>query len=109
MLVPFLGRVGPPKAPGWAGTDSPRKLLHENGVETQIRALGTRFVAMFRIARATFEDSSRTFSLSRTPLRGALPRFVWDDVRRPRVDSPLSSSDDASADVFEFLSTAFIK
>ena len=42
------GLVGPPRAPGWPETDSPRKMIASSGVGTQIRALGTRFVAIFR-------------------------------------------------------------
>ena len=41
---------GPPWAPGWPETDSPRKMMASSGVETEIRALGTRFVAIFRFA-----------------------------------------------------------
>ena len=44
----FSGRFGPPRAPGWPETDSPRKMIASSGVETRIRALGTRFVAIFR-------------------------------------------------------------
>ena len=36
------------RAPGWPETDSPRKIITKSGVETRIRALGTRFVAIFR-------------------------------------------------------------
>ena len=36
----------PPRAPGWPETDSPRKTIASSGVETRIRALGTRFVAV---------------------------------------------------------------
>ena len=38
----------PPRAPGWPETDSPRKMVANSGVDTQIRALGTRVVAIFR-------------------------------------------------------------
>ena len=38
---------GAPLAPGWPETDSPRKMMANSGVHTQIRALGTRFVAIF--------------------------------------------------------------
>ena len=40
--------VGPPRALEWPETDSPRKMIANSGVETRIRALGTRFVATFR-------------------------------------------------------------
>ena len=40
---------GPPWAPGWPETDSPRKMMANSGVDTRIRALGTRFVAIFRL------------------------------------------------------------
>ena len=40
--------VWPPRAPGWPETDSPRKMKARSGVHTQVRALGTRFVAIFR-------------------------------------------------------------
>ena len=40
----------PPRVPGWPETDSPRKMMASSGVETEIRALGTRFVAIFRFA-----------------------------------------------------------
>ena len=36
------------RAPGWPETDSPRKTIASSGVETQIRALETPFVAIFR-------------------------------------------------------------
>ena len=39
----------PPRAPGWPETDSPRKMIANSGVETKIGALGTRFVATFRL------------------------------------------------------------
>ena len=39
----------PPRAPGWPETDSPRKMIANSGVETRSRALGTRFVAIFRL------------------------------------------------------------
>ena len=48
MLFQFAVRVGPPRAPGWPETDSPRKTIASSGVETQIRALETPFVAIFR-------------------------------------------------------------
>ena len=38
---------GPPRAPGWPETDSPRKTIANSGVGTQIRALGAHFVAIF--------------------------------------------------------------
>ena len=44
----FWGFFGPPRAPGWPETDSPRKVIASSGVDTQIRALGTRVVAVFR-------------------------------------------------------------
>ena len=44
----FSGRFGPPWVPGWPETDSLRKIITKSGVETRIRALGTRFVAIFR-------------------------------------------------------------
>ena len=46
--VRFSDFFGPPRAPGWPETDSPRKMIASSGVETEIRALGTRFVAIFR-------------------------------------------------------------
>ena len=46
----FSELFGPPWAPGWPETDSPRKMIANSGVETEIRALGTRFVAIFRFA-----------------------------------------------------------
>ena len=39
------------RAPGWPETDSPRKIITKSGVETRIRALGTRFVAIFRFRK----------------------------------------------------------
>ena len=39
------------RAPGWPETDSPRKMIASSGVETEIRALGTRFVAIFRFRK----------------------------------------------------------
>ena len=47
----FSGRFGPPRAPGWPETDSPRKIITKSGVETRIRALGARFVAIFRFRK----------------------------------------------------------
>ena len=38
----------PPRAPGWPETDSPRNMIANSRVDTQIRAPGTRFVAIFR-------------------------------------------------------------
>ena len=48
LSVRFLGLFGPPWAPGWPETDSPRKMVGTSGVETRIRALGTPFVTIFR-------------------------------------------------------------
>ena len=42
------------RAPGWPETDSPRKMIASSGVETEIRALGTRFVAI-----VVFENDTR--------------------------------------------------
>ena len=39
------------RAPAWPETDSPRKIITKSGVETRIRALGTRFVALFRFRK----------------------------------------------------------
>ena len=44
----FRTFFGPPRAPGWPETDSPRKMMASSGVDIQIRALRTRFVAIFR-------------------------------------------------------------
>ena len=43
----FSGLVWPPPAPGWPETDSPRNMMATSGVETKIRAVGTRFVVIF--------------------------------------------------------------
>ena len=45
----FSGTDGPPQALGWPETDSPRKMMASSGVEIEIGALGTRFVATFRL------------------------------------------------------------
>ena len=45
-VFPIIG--GHPRAPGRPETDSPRNMIANSGVGTQIRALGTRFVAIFR-------------------------------------------------------------
>ena len=47
----FSGRFGPPWVPGRPETDSLRKIITKSGVETRIRALGTRFVAIFRFRK----------------------------------------------------------
>ena len=49
----FSGRFGPPRAPGWPDTDSPRKATASSGVAARIRAPGTRVVAP--------QTNSRTF------------------------------------------------
>ena len=43
------GRFGPPRAPGWPETDSPQEIITKSGVETRIRALGARVVAVLRV------------------------------------------------------------
>ena len=47
VVVAFLG---PPWAPGWPETDSPRKMIANSWIETEIRVLGLRFVAIFCFA-----------------------------------------------------------
>ena len=44
----------------WLETDSPRKMIASSGVETRIGALGTRFVAIFRL--------SNTFGAQTSPV-----------------------------------------
>ena len=45
----ILGVLGRPRAPGWPETDSPRHMTTSSGFETKIRALGSGFVAIFRV------------------------------------------------------------
>ena len=49
-------RFGPPRALGWPETDFLRKVIAKSGVETRIRALGTRFVAIFRFRKSCDVD-----------------------------------------------------
>ena len=42
----LLVRLGPPPAPGWPETESPRKTVANSGVETQLGALGTHVVVV---------------------------------------------------------------
>ena len=49
--IVFFYFFGAFRAPGWPETDSPRKMIASSGVETEIRALGTRFVAIFRFRK----------------------------------------------------------
>ena len=54
------------RAPGWPETDSPRKMIASSGVETEIRALGARFVAIFRFRKICDVD----YNLSSKKLLG---------------------------------------
>ena len=65
---------GPPRAPGWPETDSPRKLRADSRVETRIRALGTRFVAIFR-GWKTFGAPPLPDPLGTTKSSGILKHF----------------------------------
>merc|ERR1712212_1231716 len=55
----FSGRFGPPRAPWWPETDSPRKIITQSGAGTRFRALGTRFVAPF----SDFADFARSITI----------------------------------------------
>ena len=48
---PFLAVFGPPRAPGRPETDSPIYPYQIGRILSQIRALGTRFVAIFRFGK----------------------------------------------------------
>ena len=67
----YSGRFGPPRAPGWPETDSPRKIITKSGVETRIRALGARFVAIFRFRKNC--DVDYNLSSKVTSVEGAEP------------------------------------
>ena len=53
------------RAPGWPETDSPRKIITKSGVETRIRALGTRFVAIFRFRKICDVDYNLSSKITR--------------------------------------------
>ena len=78
FLEIFLGDVcgffGLPRAPGWPETDSPRSMMASSGVETEIRALGTRFVAIFRFA-AKLRGAPAELRGANARLRGANARL----------------------------------
>ena len=67
----FLGRFGPPGAPGWPDTESPPHPCSNGRILIQIRALGTPFVAI-SVSRGPkliyFAHPSTLAHLSRTPL-----------------------------------------
>ena len=56
------------RAPGWPETDSPRKIITKSGVETRIRALGTRFVAIFRFRKICDVDYNLSSKNTTTPV-----------------------------------------
>ena len=58
-------RFGPPRALGWPETDSPRNIITKSGVETRIRALGTRFVAIFRFREICDVDYNLSSKITR--------------------------------------------
>ena len=60
----FLICFGAFRAPGWPETDSPRKIITKSGVETRIRALGTRFVAIFRFRKICDVDYNLSSKIS---------------------------------------------
>ena len=62
-IFEFSKFVGPPRAPGWPETDSPRKTIAPDAPETQIRALGAHFVAIFRFSVGA-KCVGKTLSLS---------------------------------------------
>ena len=61
-VLDFFGAF---RAPGWPETDSPRKMIASSGVETEIRALGTRFVAIFRFREICDVDYNLSSEITR--------------------------------------------
>ena len=57
------------RAPGWPETDSPRKMIASSGVETEIRALGACFMAIFRVAGESKRRTGRVKGRKR-PVKG---------------------------------------
>ena len=72
LLKKIGGRFSPPWAPGWPETDSPRKTIANSGVETRIRALGTHFVAIFRLYVKAKNHEQNAIEL----LTGLVPHWV---------------------------------
>ena len=64
-LLKFWIFFGAFRAPGWPETDSPRKIITKSGVETRIRALGTRFVAIFRFRQICDVDYNLSSKITR--------------------------------------------
>ena len=61
-----FGFFGAFRAPGWPETDSPRKIITKSGVETRIRALGARFVAIFRFREICDVDYNLSSKITST-------------------------------------------
>ena len=61
--VEFSVFLGQPRAPGWPETDSPRKMMQNSRIETEIRGLGTRFAAVQSFDKKRVRTNLQTYGL----------------------------------------------